>query len=54
MHPFSPAVVDAVRDRLDGYTLSKGTIRFSPEQPLPDGVVEELVALRRREISPPG
>lgn len=54
VHPFSPAVVDGVRDRLGGFKLSKGTIRFSAEQPLPDGVVEELVALRMREISPPG
>lgn len=53
VHPFSPEVVDAVRDRLDGFSLSKGTIRFSASQPLPDGVIEELVALRMREISPP-
>jgi uncharacterized protein YdhG (YjbR/CyaY superfamily) len=53
VHPFSPAVVDAVRDRLAGLSVSRGTIRFSAEQPLPDGVVEELVALRMREISPP-
>lgn len=50
VHPFSPAVVDAVRGRLDGFSLSKGTIRFTPDRPLPDGVVEELVALRAAEI----
>jgi uncharacterized protein YdhG (YjbR/CyaY superfamily) len=27
--PFSPQVVDGVRDRLSGYELSKGTIRFA-------------------------
>jgi uncharacterized protein YdhG (YjbR/CyaY superfamily) len=48
--PFSPAVVDAVRDRLPGFSLSKGTIRFSVDQPLPDDVVRDLVALRRAEI----
>lgn len=53
VHPFSPAVVDAVRDRLEEFSLSKGTIRFTPAQPLPADVVEELVALRLREITPP-
>src|SRR6478609_8663518 len=48
--PFSPTVVDAVRDRLPGFSLSKGTIRFSVDQPLPDDVVRDLVALRRAEI----
>ena len=48
--PFSPAAVDAVRDRLPGFSLSKGTIRFSVAQPLPDDVVRDLVALRRGEI----
>ena len=49
--PFSPAIVDAVSDRLDGFGLSKGTIRFSPEQPLPDDVIREMVALRLAELS---
>ena len=48
--PFSPAVVDAVAGELDGFSLSKGTIRFTPGQPLPDGVVERLVRLRRAEL----
>ena len=29
--PFSPAAIDAVKDRLEGFDLAKGTIRFSPE-----------------------
>ena len=33
--PFSPEVVDSVADALAGYSLSKGTIRFSAEKPLP-------------------
>ena len=48
--PFSPTAVDAVRDRLPGFSLSKGTIRFSVDQPLPDDVVRDLVELRRAEI----
>lgn len=48
--PFSPAVIDAVAGRLEGFSLSKGTIRFTPDHPLPDEIVEEIVRLRRAEI----
>jgi len=48
--PFSPAVIDAVASRLEGYSLSKGTIRFTPDHPLPDDVLEDIVRLRRAEI----
>lgn len=50
LFPFSPAVVDAVRDRLDGYSLSKGTVRFTASNPLPDDVVTDMVSLRKSEI----
>ena len=50
VHPFSPPVIDAVRDRLGGFDVAKGTIRFTPEQPLPDDVIRELVALRLAEL----
>jgi uncharacterized protein YdhG (YjbR/CyaY superfamily) len=48
--PFSPAVVDAVAPKLEGHSLSKGTVRFTPDHPIPDDVVEEMVRLRRAEI----
>jgi uncharacterized protein YdhG (YjbR/CyaY superfamily) len=48
--PFSPEVVDAVRDRLAGYDLAKGTIRFTAERPLPDDVVREVVRRRAAEL----
>ncbi len=52
--PFSAAAVDAVRGRLDGYDLAKGTIRFTPDRPVPDGVVAELVRIRLAEIATRG
>ena len=48
--PFSPAVIDAVAGRLEGYSLSQGTIRFTPDHPVPEDVLEEIVRLRRAEI----
>jgi uncharacterized protein YdhG (YjbR/CyaY superfamily) len=48
--PFSPHAVDAVRDRLAGFDVSKGTIRFTAERPLSDDVVRDLVRHRMAEI----
>ncbi|NUT73144.1 DUF1801 domain-containing protein [Pseudarthrobacter sp. C4D7] len=48
--PFSGAVVAAVADRLEGYSLSKGTIRFTAAHPVPDDVVADIVRLRAAEI----
>ena len=52
--PFSPAAIDAVSDRLEGFDFAKGTIRFTAEKPLPEAIVRELVRARRREIETPG
>lgn len=51
VHPFSPAAVDSVRDRLTGFALSKGTVRFTADAPIPDDAVTALVTARRDEIS---
>jgi uncharacterized protein YdhG (YjbR/CyaY superfamily) len=50
LFPFSPDVVAAVAPRLKGYALSKGTVRFSADQPLPTDVLDDIVELRRVEI----
>jgi uncharacterized protein YdhG (YjbR/CyaY superfamily) len=49
--PFSPAAIEAVKDRLGGFDLSKGTIRFSPDSPVPDDVLADLVLARKKEIA---
>lgn len=49
--PFSPEVIDGVRDKLRDFSLSKGTIRFTAEHPVPDDVVQEIVRLRLAEIT---
>jgi uncharacterized protein YdhG (YjbR/CyaY superfamily) len=43
-------VVDAVAPKLGGYSLSKGTVRFTPDSPVPDDVVADMVRLRMAEI----
>src|SRR3712207_1871357 len=49
--PFSPAAIEAVKDRLDGFDFSKGTIRFSPRTPVPEDVLADLVRARQQEIT---
>jgi len=49
--PFSPAAIDAVKDRLGGFDLAKGTVRFTPDSPVPEDVVADLVRARKQEIT---
>jgi uncharacterized protein YdhG (YjbR/CyaY superfamily) len=48
--PFSSAALDAVRGELGGFDVSKGTLRFVAERPVPDDVVTRLVRARAAEI----
>jgi uncharacterized protein YdhG (YjbR/CyaY superfamily) len=50
VYPFSPEVVAAVRDRLAGFTLTKGGVQCTPDRPVPDDVLVEMVRLRVAEI----
>lgn len=50
VYPFSPEVVEAVRGRLDGFTLTKGGVQCTLDQPVPDDVLAEMVRLRVAEI----
>ena len=49
--PFSPAAIEAVKDRLEGFDVAKGTIRFSPDNPVPDDVLADVVRARMQEIT---
>lgn len=50
LYPFSPAAIDGVRERLAGYSLAKGTIRFTVERPLPGDVLDQVLLARKAEI----
>ncbi len=51
LFPFSSEVIDATRDRLGGFELSKGTIRFSVANPIPDDVIGDIVRSRLDQIN---
>jgi Uncharacterized conserved protein len=50
IYPFSPDAVTAAAPMLDGFDLDKGTIRFQPDHPVPDAVLETLVRTRKEQI----
>jgi uncharacterized protein YdhG (YjbR/CyaY superfamily) len=49
LYVMSPAVIVAHQDEIKAYDTSKGTIRFTPDAPLPDALVTKLVKARMAE-----
>jgi uncharacterized protein YdhG (YjbR/CyaY superfamily) len=50
LYPFSPPVIEALAPDLASFSTSKGSIRFTPEHPLPDDVLDRIILFRRDEI----
>jgi len=51
LYPFSSAVIEALSGELTAFAPSKGTIRFGPDAPLPDDLIDRIVLARRDEIA---
>jgi uncharacterized protein YdhG (YjbR/CyaY superfamily) len=49
LYPMSPAVIEAHLGALKSFDISKGTIRFQPDHPLPASLVQKLVKARLAE-----
>lgn len=49
LFPHGSQIIREMSDELESFSTSKGTIRFTPEHPLPDGLIRKIVA-RRIEI----
>lgn len=50
LFPMSSELVEAHRDELAGFATAKGTLRFTPEHPLPSDLVERIVRERMAQI----
>ena len=50
LHPLSGTVVEGLADRLAGFETSKGTIRFTPEKPLPESIIRAVLKRRAGEL----
>ena len=51
LFPASGAVMDALGAELAPYFAEKATLRFSPTNPIPRGLLERLVVVRVAEVS---
>jgi len=49
LYAASPAVQKTFQKELKGFEVSKGTIRFTPDKPLPTALLKELVKARIAE-----
>jgi len=49
--PMTGHTVEQFRDELKSYSTSKGTIRFTPEKPLPAALVRKIVKVRLAELA---
>ena len=49
--PMTGHTVEQFRDELKAFSTSKGTIRFTPEQPLPAVLVRQIVKVRLAELA---
>jgi len=50
LFPASGSVMDKLGLELQTYFTGKGTLQFTPQKPLPDDLVRQIVAIRRVEI----
>ena len=50
LFPASGSVMDKLGADLQTNFTGKGTLQFTPQKPLPDGLVRQIIAIRRAEI----
>jgi uncharacterized protein YdhG (YjbR/CyaY superfamily) len=50
-YPMDPAVIEQFEHELAGRSIAKGTIRFLPDDPLPDALVTAIVKARAARIT---
>jgi uncharacterized protein YdhG (YjbR/CyaY superfamily) len=48
--PFSGSVLSRLADELDGYAMTKSSLHFAVDRPLPRALVEKLIAVRLAQV----
>jgi uncharacterized protein YdhG (YjbR/CyaY superfamily) len=48
--PFSGSVLGELQDELDGYAMTKSSLHFPVDRPLPETLVRKLIAVRLAEV----
>ena len=50
--PFSGSVLGQLADDLEGYTMTKSSLHFPIDRPLPKSIVKKLITVRLAEAGP--
>ena len=50
IYPLTDAFLEAHSGELEGYERTKGSLHFTPEKPVPDAVMEDLIRARVADI----
>ena len=48
--PFSGSVLSQLADELDGYAMTKSSVHFTVDRPLPKALVKKLIAVRLAQV----
>lgn len=43
--------VETMKEKLKNFQISKGTVQFTIENPIPESIIQELVAVRIKDIN---
>ncbi|MFL5859747.1 MAG: iron chaperone [Solirubrobacteraceae bacterium] len=49
--PFSGSVLPRLADELEGYTMTRSSLHFTPDRPLPKALVKKLIAARLEQTA---
>jgi len=50
LHPLSGTVLPSLKSKLAAFEFSKGTIRFTPQQPIPESLIRAILRVRAQEL----
>jgi uncharacterized protein YdhG (YjbR/CyaY superfamily) len=50
LHPLSGTVLPSLKSKLTGFDFSKGTIRFTPQKPIPESLIRAILRVRVQEL----
>lgn len=50
LHPLSGTVLPALKSKLAAFEFSRGTIRFTPEKPIPESLLRAILRVRAQEL----
>ena len=50
--PFSGSILEQLGDELEGYTMTKSSLHFPVDRPLPKALVKKLIRMRLADVGP--